>query len=302
MTVAGDSRDGDRVVVGVDGSIDSVIALIAGALAADLLDATLVVVTTWIRRPGFRGRPSDPPDRQRETEALQSAVIRAAFGDAAPARIERVVRSGPAGVVLVRESERARLAVVGRRGHGGFSGLLLGSVSMSVVVHARCSVLVLGRTARLAATDDIDMPGVRRVVVGVDGEAPSVQALAMAGRAAIALEARLDVVTAWGTDGGPGDTTGEVRDAVKAAARARQLAAIEQAVPAAGRNRVTPLLKQGSPSAVLVAEGGDADLLVVGIRSRSALAEGLAGSAALTAAAEADCPVLVVREGPVLGA
>ena len=54
---------------------------------------------------------------------------------------------GAAGRELIRASEGARLVVVGTRGLGGFSGLLLGSVSDQVVEHARCDVLVTRRSS-----------------------------------------------------------------------------------------------------------------------------------------------------------
>lgn len=53
---------------------------------------------------------------------------------------------GAAGRELVKLSDGARLVVVGTRGLGGFSGLLLGSVSDQVVEHAKCDVLVVRRT------------------------------------------------------------------------------------------------------------------------------------------------------------
>ena len=57
--------------------------------------------------------------------------------------IERRVVEGAPGAVLVEESRDADLLVVGSRGHGGFVGLLLGSVSQQCAHHATCPVVIV---------------------------------------------------------------------------------------------------------------------------------------------------------------
>jgi len=287
-----------RVVVGVDGSDDSVRALRAAARAAELMHATLVVVTAWSQAPTFGRTPLWLPDFQREMEHVQATAIDAAFGGRPPVGLRRVVHVGAPASALVRESAKASLVVVGRRGHGGFRALLLGSTAMSTVVHAACSVLVLGGDARISPTDPVDEPGSRRVVVGVDGEAPSIHALAAADRAAEMLDARLDVVTVWPSFDGDLDGMEDLRDTLGAVARAQQDAAVALAVAPSRRVTVRHVMREGGVSAVLVDEGRSADLLVVGIRSRSALVEAFTGAVAITTAAHGDCPVLVVRAAP----
>ena len=60
--------------------------------------------------------------------------------------IERRVVVGAPGAVLVAESREADLLVVGSRGHGGFAGLLLGSVSQQCAHHAACPVVIVPHT------------------------------------------------------------------------------------------------------------------------------------------------------------
>jgi nucleotide-binding universal stress UspA family protein len=65
------------------------------------------------------------------------------------AQIERVAVEGQAARVLVGAAEGAELLVVGSRGHGGFTGLLLGSVSQQCAHHAPCPVVILRERRRV---------------------------------------------------------------------------------------------------------------------------------------------------------
>ncbi|HVQ92763.1 MAG TPA: universal stress protein [Mycobacteriales bacterium] len=99
-------------------------------------------------------RPTEPPARRSAYRTERSVLPRAAeemLADATtpwrdkypavPVR-EMVVTDAPA-AALIRASARSDLVVVGPRGHGGFAGLLLGSVSQHVLRHGRCAVAVV---------------------------------------------------------------------------------------------------------------------------------------------------------------
>jgi len=136
------------IVVGVDGSDESKEALRWALEEARLRDATVRAVYAWrdpyVLAPGF-GLPEDfefDALRERAVETLD-AVVADAVGTTSDVHVDGVVAEGPAGSVLVQAAEDAELLVVGSRGHGGFVGLLLGSVSQQCVTHAPCPVLVV---------------------------------------------------------------------------------------------------------------------------------------------------------------
>ena len=60
-----------------------------------------------------------------------------------PVDVHTSVEQGNPAEVLIKRSKEADLLVVGSRGHGGFSGMLLGSVSHHLVAHAECPVVVV---------------------------------------------------------------------------------------------------------------------------------------------------------------
>ena len=132
-----------KVVVGVDGSNCSKIALRWAAQLAKQYGAQLEAVSAWhfpvgygiVMAPNFS--PGDLAEK-----ALTETVDEV-FGSDRPADMWLAVRPGAAAQVLVEQSEDALLLVVGSRGRGGFAGLRLGSVSSSVAAHAGCPVLVV---------------------------------------------------------------------------------------------------------------------------------------------------------------
>lgn len=136
------SEHSNVVVVGVDGSADSMAALKWAENYATLTGARLRLVTTWMW-PQTYGAPLVFDNYSPDNEAL-SMIEKARAELTLPAKqVEIVCREGGAGPVLVAESAGAALLAVGSHGHGAVSSILLGSVSNYCVHHADCPVVVV---------------------------------------------------------------------------------------------------------------------------------------------------------------
>ncbi|HET6874189.1 MAG TPA: universal stress protein [Acidimicrobiales bacterium] len=131
------------VVVGVDGSDESVDALSWAVHYAEAVGGRVKAVHSW-HYPTTYGYVPDWSYTDFEHEAADT--VRLTVEKAAPAPrvpIEEIVVRGVAGPSLVEVAADADLLVVGSRGRGGFAGALLGSVSSYCVHHATCPVTVL---------------------------------------------------------------------------------------------------------------------------------------------------------------
>ena len=132
------------IVVGMDGSPQSRQALRWAAQLARTFGAPITVATGW-EFPTALGYGAPIPDWDPEDDMrrVQDDAIADVFGDEPPTDLGRVLEPGGAARVLIEASEGALMLVVGSRGHGGFTGLLLGSVSAMVAEHASCPVLIV---------------------------------------------------------------------------------------------------------------------------------------------------------------
>lgn len=144
-------RDNGLVVVGVDDSDGAKEALRFALEEARRRQATLRVVHSWqFGNLGVRGIEgfssalgADLGDLRHAAELALDATLAGVVGDSNGVPIERRVVEGAPARVLVDESRNADLLIVGSRGHGGFTGLLLGSVSQQVAHHAACPVVIV---------------------------------------------------------------------------------------------------------------------------------------------------------------
>ena len=136
------------ILVGVDGSPSSHKALAWAAAEASDHGAGLVVLNVWehtLLPPSGSVSVSEryvPDPSQRTAEDLLQD-IKEVLGEDPPVPVQPRVKQGSPAKVLIEESADADLLVVGTRGHGGFRGLVLGSVSQHVAAYARCPVTVV---------------------------------------------------------------------------------------------------------------------------------------------------------------
>ena len=147
VPVAGDPPEEQqrRIVVGVDGSAWSKAALAWAVRQAELTGAVVEAVTAW-ELPATSGL--DPHLYLDYPAAAAKMLAGAIAGAGGRATVHPQVIPGHPAEVLVGASAGAELLVVGSRGHGGFLGALLGSVSLHCLHHAHCPVVVVrGSTA-----------------------------------------------------------------------------------------------------------------------------------------------------------
>jgi nucleotide-binding universal stress UspA family protein len=152
MTSTNPTPAAQRIVVGVDGSAGGKAALAWALTQALRTGATVTAVASW-QLPTIDGMAgfgayaalSSYDLRDPTTEVLAKAVAEATAElpvESTVAVTTSVVQGYPARELL-RAAEGADLLVVGSRGHGELSGMLLGSVGLHCVTHATCPVVVV---------------------------------------------------------------------------------------------------------------------------------------------------------------
>lgn len=237
---------------------------------------------------GERALPLDDlPWRVAAQEQLdgQAAYLRAHHPDL---EITTAVRMSSAAVLLLQESREAQLLVVGARGHGGFPGMVLGSVGAQVAAHAACPVLV-------TRPGTLDGP----VVLGIDGSASCERAVGFAFEEAAERGVRviaLHTYEPWAYDASAGITMDiEAYDPVE------ERALVSEALAGWGEKYpevpVETVIERRHPATGLIAAAAPAQLLVVGSRGLGGFRGLLLGSVSRAVLHHAPCTVAVVR-GP----
>ncbi|WP_214401426.1 universal stress protein [Pseudonocardia lacus] len=285
------------VVVGADGSDSALEAVRWAAVEARRRETGLRVVTAFGWAPDHHHSGRTERYRHELLERTRRHVLAGATRVA-----ERTVDGVPISAELVigfpvralhERSRDAQLLVLGSRGLGGLSGLLVGSVAVAMVAGADCPVVVV-------RGEDRDASSPEPVVVGVDGTPMSEAALGFAFAAAAARRVPLVAVHTFGD---------LVLDPQVAALIDWEALAEDARAVLADRLRpwtekfadveVRRVVVRGPAGRVLVQESAKAQLVVVGSRGRGNLAGLVLGSVSHAVLHRSHCPVAVVRPDAV---
>ena len=282
------------VVVGVDGSEHAHRAAVWAASEAVHRHAALRLVYAYsLPIAGYAGYSMAPDDLGSILRAEGRKMLREISDDLRADNpgldIEIRLFQGDPVVALRRESELARLTVVGSRGNGRVSGLLLGSVAMSITAHGTAPVAII----------PAEGPGWARkgpVVVGVDGSATSEAAIRFGFEEAAVRGSELIAVHTWNQPR-PGLVDVSPLDIAKVDNAERALLSEELA---GWRDKYPDVPVQqnvirGRATQTLLTFAGYAQLLVVGSRGRGGFAGMVLGSTSHSLISHALCPVVVVR-------
>ncbi|MER5418996.1 universal stress protein [Streptosporangium roseum] len=280
-----------HVAVGVDGSPSSQAAVEWAADDAVRRGCALRIVHVcepWIydiplqTPPGFRDSMSESCQGVlAEAAALARERVPGIEGDT-------VLETGRPVEILRREAQDAEQIVLGSRGRGGFTGLLLGSVSLALAGHVAAPVVVVrGDQERIHG----------EVVVGFDGSAHAAAALEYAFEEAARRGARLHAIHTWQMPVvGQGATLyTPLFEEISAAGRRIAADALTPWREKYPQVEVKETAVCGHPVAVVCEASEAADLAVVGSRGLGRLGSAVLGSVSHGVLHHARCPVAVVR-------
>ncbi|MCK7638199.1 universal stress protein [Corynebacterium pygosceleis] len=290
----------DIVVVAVDGSEASKVAVRWAANTADKRGVPLRLAASYTMPQFLYAEGMVPPqsifDELRAETMEKVDEARAIAHELVPdLRIGHVVAEGSPIDMLLEMSPSVTMIVMGSRGLGGLSGMVMGSVSAAVVSHANCPVVVVREDSGVR-----DETRYGPVVVGVDGSGTSRKAIEYAFAEASARGAELIAVHTW--------MDMQVQTSLAGLSAAQeQWVTIEEEQEALLAERlagfaseypdvpVKRLVTRDRPVRALSDAAQGAQLLVVGSHGRGGFKGMLLGSTSRALLQSAPCPMMVVR-------
>ena len=283
------------VLVAIDGSESALRAAHWAAAEATRRGRGLSIVHTYDwPLPNYRPVVVDSGVLHESVMSTARATLAAAVTsvtEAAPKLpITAEIISGPAVAVLLGLTRRVELLVLGSRGLGGFTGLLVGSVAVELVAHGHCPVGVV--------RGDQPAPGTP-VVVGVDGSPTSEVAIALAfdqadsrGCDLVAVHSWTDSTVPFGLGGHAQPVDWSPMTELAENLLTESLAGWQEKYPGVTVRRV---VERDRPASALLNAARDAQLLVVGSRGRGGFTGLTLGSVSQALIHHSPCPVLIAR-------
>ena len=290
----------DIVVVAVDGSEAADNAVRWAANTAMKRDIPLRLATSYTMPQYLYAEGMVPPeelfnDLQAEAMEKIEAAREIAHEVAPDILIGHTIAEGSPIDMLLEMSRDVTMLVLGSRGLGGLSGMVLGSVSAAVVSHAHCPVVVVREDNPVTETTKYGP-----IVVGVDGSDVSQKATEYAFAEAQARKCELIAVHTWM------DMPAQASLAGVNAAQSQWKAIEEQQVEVLAE-RLNPLVEKypdvsvgkvitrDRPVRALAEQAEGAQLLVVGSHGRGGFRGMLIGSTSRALLQASPCPMMVVR-------
>jgi nucleotide-binding universal stress UspA family protein len=295
MTESTAQNVGRPIVVGVDGSDSAREAAewAAGESVRKRVPLKLVYVVHVPTAAGYVGSGGLSVDLldDLQAEALRQLTDARAelLRRRADLSVDTAVLVGPPIPTLIEESATAQLMVVGSRGLGGFTGILVGSTAVALAAHGQCPVAVV-RGARPTGP----------VVVGVDGSPASEAAVAVAFEEASLRGAELVALHTWLEHASDAAYVAAIEPVLNWESLqergeeelAQRLAGWQEKYPDVTVRRS---VARGRPVRNLLDLATEAQLLVVGSRGRGGFRGMLLGSTSQALVYHAPCPLIVAR-------
>lgn len=290
----------DIVVVAVDGSDASNNAVRWAANTAMKRGIPLRLASSYTMPQFLYAEGMVPPqelfdDLQRETLDKIEAARDVAHEVAPDIKIGHTIAEGSPIDMLLEMSKDVTMIVMGSRGLGGLSGMVLGSVSAAVVSHAECPVVVVREDNPVNETTKYGP-----IVVGVDGSEVSQRATEVAFAEADARGAELLAVHTWMDMQVQASMAGlaaaqeqwEMVEREQTDMLTERLAPLVEKYP---NVQVKKIISRDRPVRTLVEQSEGAQLLVTGSHGRGGFRGMLLGSTSRALLQSAPCPMMVVR-------